>query len=27
VRKYLDYIYCEKGIFNASVCEERQAGS
>jgi hypothetical protein len=27
VRKYLDYIYCEKGIFNASVCEVRQAGS
>jgi hypothetical protein len=26
VRKYLDFIYCEKGIFNASVCEARRAG-
>jgi hypothetical protein len=24
VRKHLDYLYCEKGIFNASVCEERR---
>lgn len=23
VRKYLDYVYCEKGIFNSAACEAR----